>query len=78
MTGRTKRIKAPWNKGKTNGLQIAGFAVSLVSCFILTGITGIVLLVLSALSAGFCMLSSFSLEENGKMKHTFEEAVRAV
>lgn len=70
-------------EGKTNGLQIAGFAVSLVSCFIfgfygLTGITGIVLLVLSALSAGFCMLSSFSLEENGKMKHTFEEAVRAV
>lgn len=35
-------------EGKTNGLQIAGFAVSLVSCFIfgfygLTGITGIVL-----------------------------------
>ena len=35
-------------ENKTNGLQIAGFVVSLVSCFIfgfygLTGITGIVL-----------------------------------
>ena len=35
-------------EGKTNGLQIAGFVVSLVSCFIfgfygLAGITGIVL-----------------------------------
>ena len=35
-------------EGKTNGLQIAGFVVSLVSCFIfgfygLAGITGLVL-----------------------------------
>lgn len=38
-------------EGKTNGLQIAGFVVSLVSCFIFGfyGITGAVGLVLSAI-----------------------------
>lgn len=38
-------------EGKTNGLQIAGFVVSLVSCFIFGfyGVTGIVGLILSAI-----------------------------
>ncbi len=36
-------------EGKTNGLQIAGFVVSLVSCFIFYGLTGITGLVLSAI-----------------------------
>lgn len=37
-------------EGKTNGLQIAGFVVSLASCFVLSfyGLTGVVGIVLSA------------------------------
>ncbi len=37
-------------EGKTNGMQIAGFVVSLVSCFIfgLYGLTGLTGLILSA------------------------------